>query len=455
MVFTPPRLDSRYEAQTLLAYAALAVAVSATIAAAGKRWVGRLASVASGGVAGLLAISQYNAILGAIIGLGVGLLVACGIFLATLLAFARLAAAIAFGVLCGSAALATQRDLSGGPGAVVLISMSVAVVIAAVVIFRRSRSTALPERKRRWLRRLGRASLLLFVVFGLWVSLSVDTARRVNRLGFQGNVNPFTPELSWLWRGCVKVTWLTVCTDATDADLGELSNFTELEFIGFSHTQVTDASLARLRGLPKLNYLLLDGTEINGEGLKHVATLPALVQLHLDDTRIDDENVGALGKLAVLRTLTLKNTPITDAAMAPVGKLVTLQGLNLGGTKVTDAGLTQLRGLTSLNSLDLSHTQIAGSGLPTLAPMTWLRVLDLGDTPLDDAGLAQLPALPMLMQLRLDGTRITDAGLQCLAKQPLLEVVEIRRTAVTDEGAERFCNAMRRRPSRLGVGVNR
>ncbi|HVW38071.1 MAG TPA: hypothetical protein VHB99_12225, partial [Pirellulales bacterium] len=92
MVFTPPRLSSRYEAQTLLVYAALAIAVSATVAAAGKRWVGRLASVGMGGVAGLLAISQYNAILGAAIGLIVGLLVACGVFRASLIGFLRVIA---------------------------------------------------------------------------------------------------------------------------------------------------------------------------------------------------------------------------------------------------------------------------------------------------------------------------------------------------------------------------
>jgi hypothetical protein len=97
MVFTPPRLNSRYEAQMLLAYVALAVAVSAAIAAAGKRWVGRLTSVALGGVAGLLAINQYNAILGAIIGLIVGLLVACGIFLGVLAGTAKIVAATAFG----------------------------------------------------------------------------------------------------------------------------------------------------------------------------------------------------------------------------------------------------------------------------------------------------------------------------------------------------------------------
>ncbi|HEV7222692.1 MAG TPA: hypothetical protein VGN42_08325, partial [Pirellulales bacterium] len=141
MVFTPLRISSRYEAQTLLAYTALAVAVSAAVAAAGKRWIGRLASIGLGGVAGLLAISQYNAILGAIVGFVVGVLISCGIFVAVLAAVARIIVAVAAGVTCGAAALATQRDLSGGPGALVLLLMGATIVAAAVILFRRSRDT--------------------------------------------------------------------------------------------------------------------------------------------------------------------------------------------------------------------------------------------------------------------------------------------------------------------------
>ena len=159
MVFTPPRLGSLYEAQTLLAFTALAVAVSAAVAAAGERWVGRLSSVGLGGIAGLLAISHYNAILGAAFGLVVGLLVSCGVFVRVVAALALVVTALAFGITCGAAALATQRDLSGGPGTIVLTLMAATVLATAFFLFRRRRKGG-SSRQKQPLRRLqiGRAS---------------------------------------------------------------------------------------------------------------------------------------------------------------------------------------------------------------------------------------------------------------------------------------------------------
>ena len=455
MRFTAPHLHQFDDALKLLAFVALGVAISATVAVAGKRWVGRLACVGLGGVAGLLAISQYNAILGAAIGLVVGLLVACGAFLAVLFALARVAVATAFGVICGAAALGTQQDLNAGPGAVVLLLMTATVVAAAFVLFRRSRQQSPVEWQRRWLRRLGRTNLCLLVIVGLWISLSVDAVRRVNRIGIQGNLSPLIPELPWLWRGCIKTTWLDARRDLQDEDLVCLRNFTDLEFLNLSNTRITDAGLAELRNLPRLRYLLLNSTKINGKGFEHLATLPALAELALDDTPISDENFASLQKLAGLRRLWLKNTPIGNAALAPIGKLGTLGALILSGTKITDAGLIQLQGLASLGHLDLSNTQIQGTGLPNLAPLLWLQHLDLSQTQITDADLEKLPTLPKLSRLRLDGTQITDAGLAHLKKQPILCIVDAYETAVTAEGAEDFCKAMRRRATMPLCSVNR
>lgn len=447
MVFTSPQLRNVQEVQKLTAFAVLAVAVSAAVATAGKRWVGRLAAIGLGGVAGLLAVSQYNAILGAAIGLIVGLLVACGVFLAVLFALARVAAAIAIGVICGAAALETQQDLSAGPGAVVLLSMAATVLVAAFVLYRTRRNPAPIEWKRRWLGRLARASLLLLVFVGLWVSLSVDTVRRLNRLGrWQPYFSPPSPELPWLWRGCVKTNRLDGRQDLTDDDLICLRNFTDLESLNLRHTRITDAGLAELRNLPWVRFLYLSSTKINGEGFEHLATLPALVQLELDSTPTSDEHVASLRKLAGLRTLSLKNTPISDAALSSIGKINRLGGLNLSGTKITDAGLNQLQRLVSLGNLDLSNTQITGDGLPNLAPLVWLQHLDLSHTQISDADLEKLPVLPRLNHLRLNGTRITDAGLQQLQKQPFLGLVEVRQTSVTADGVETFGKAMRARP---------
>lgn len=455
MVFTAPSLSGRYEAQTLLAYAALAIAVSAVAAAAGKRWVGRLASIGLGSVAGLLSISQYNAILGAIIGLGVGLLVACGIFFAILLALARVAATIAFGVACGAAALASQNDLSGGPNAMVLALMAAAVVITALVLFRPRRDSAPAEWMGHRLKRFNRTGLFLLVIFGLWLSLSVDTVRRASRLGFHTNANSFSPEVSWLWRGCAKVTHVWGREGLADGDLSDLRGFADLFALDLRNTLATDAGLAQLRGLPRLRRLVLNGREITGDGFADLATLPTLSELYLDDTQVGDRQLAALERLAALRQLLLANTSVTDEGLLQIGKLTSLGYLDLSGTQVSDEGLKQLQGLISLSYLRLAKTQITGAGLQHLAPLAWLKDLDLRQTQVADADLEKLPVLPRLERLWLDGTKITDAGLAHLKKQPILYVVDAYETAVTAEGAEQFCKTMQQRATKPECIVNR
>lgn len=456
MVFTAPHLLYVDDVRKLLAFVALGAAVSSAVAAAGKRWVGRLPAVGLGSVAGLLALSQYNAILGAIIGLLVGLLVACGIFRATLVALARVIAAIAFGVLCGAAALATQRDVGSGPGAVVLMLMTASVVAAAIIIFRRRRKAAPTQQRGRWLGRLARASLLLVVIFGLWVSLTVDRARRARPFYYDLlGMADIVVEPSSLWRGVLKVSNFRAKPQLTDDDLRNVRSFTELQGLNLSNSCVTDKGLVQLRDHPRLWLLVLNGTKVNGEGFEHLATLPRLSILTLEDTQVGDQSLGSLENVPGLRTLNLKNTPITDVALDHVGKLVALRTLDLGGTRVSSDGLKRLQGLTSLWHLDLRQTRVTGDGLQYLAPLTWMQELDLRQTHVSDADLEKLPALPRLERLWLDGTELTDAGLAHLTKQPMLRVVDAYETAVTAKGAEQFCQAMQQRTTMPECIVNR
>lgn len=431
MAFTPPRARSLHEATTLLGFTAFAVALSAAIAAAGKRWAGGLASVGLGAIAGLLAICQYNAILGAAIGFVVGALISCNMFIAFLKAVARTFAAVAAGIAAGAAALATQRDLSAGPGAAVLLFMATAVIAAMTVLFRRRAKLSPADWKRRWLGRFGRSSLLLVMVVGLWISLSVDTLRRVHRVSSLRNAVSYTPELPWLWQGCVKVTRLSGRSDLGDSDLSSLRGFKHLEQLDLRNTRVTDEGVSQLDVLPGLSWLVLNDTQVTGSGLGHLAATPSLTQLFLDGTRTDDQGLMQIGRLTKLR------------------------GLSLNSTKLTDEGLKHLNALTVLGKLELNDTQIAGDGFPSLASLVWLRTLDLANTQVADSGLEKLPVLPRLTRLRLDGTLVTDEGLQHLKKQPLLRTVEARRTAVTADGAEAFRKTMRQRKTMLHCEVER
>ncbi len=337
MVFAAPQLRNVVDVQKLLAFAALGAAVSAAMASAGMRWVGRLASVGLGGIGGLVAVSQYNVILGAAIGLVVGLLVSCGIFLA----FARTVAALAAGIVCGAAALATQRDLSGGPGIVVLLLMAATFFVAALIVFRRSRKPAPSEPLPRRLATIGRFGLLLMVIVGLWLSLSVDTVRRVDRLAGPvdfASYHSHYPGLYWFWRGYINVGALKSRRDLTDEDLSYLRGFTHLGLLDLRKTQITDDGLNQLEGLTSLGYLNLSGTKITGVGLPSLAPLVSLRSINLSNTQLTDANLDKLPVLPGLYELKLNRTKVSDAGLAHLEKQPTLQFVQIEQTSVTAEG---------------------------------------------------------------------------------------------------------------------
>ncbi len=436
MVYRPPSGSDLHDAEAIIGAVVLAAAVSGAVAAAGKRWFGPISATALGGIGGLLAISLYNAVLGALIGLAVGALVACNAFGRPLAGLAKSGAALAAGILSGAAALATNRDLGDGPGAIVMLLMGLTALAAGLILFRRSQEPPPANRKALWKWRLGRTCLFSLVIAGLWLSLSVDSLRRANRLARAGfplilDSLSLSPELPWLWRGCVNVAHLSAHTDLTDDALSDLRGFVELETLDLRHTQITDKGLAQLASLPRLNFLVLNQTGTTGDGFNR------------------------LGGLRTLRVVFLDGSQVNDQGLRQIGALPALGSLHLSGTRVGDEGLRNLKGLTSLSELDLSGTQVTDEGLPALGSLKWLRTLDLSDTQITDAGLESLPALPRLTNLRLDKTRITDSGLSHLQRLPLLFYVNVQQTSVTDEGAKSFSKTMRLRATGQGCKIER
>lgn len=133
MAYRHPSVSNLHDVEEFFGAVVLAAAVSGAVAAAGKRWLGRISATALGGIGGLLAISLHNAVLGALIGLAVGALVACNAFGRTLAGLAKSGAALAAGILSGAAALATNRDLRDGPGAVVMLLMGLTIKSPAAI----------------------------------------------------------------------------------------------------------------------------------------------------------------------------------------------------------------------------------------------------------------------------------------------------------------------------------
>ncbi len=138
----------------------------------------------------------------------------------------------------------------------------------------------------------------------------------------------------------------------------EIANWTGLQFLFLSGTQITDARLVHVAGLTGLQFLVLSGTQITDAGLVHVAGLTGLQSLVLSGTQITDAGLVHVAGLTGLQILDLMNTQITDAGMAHVAGLTGLQSLDLMDTQITDAGLAHVAGLTALQRLDLRNTQV-------------------------------------------------------------------------------------------------
>jgi hypothetical protein len=179
----------------------------------------------------------------------------------------------------------------------------------------------------------------------------------------------------------------------TDADLGPLAAFPDLESIELRFAEVAGPGLEHLRGLSKLHALILDTTPVTDSGLACLAGLKGLVSLELAYCN-----------------------RVTDAGVAQLKGLTRLRRLTLCDTQVTDAGLASLAGLTDLEELDLHSAPITDAGLAHLGRLARLRELNLGYTHLTDAGLEYLKALTSLTELNLENTEVSHHGAQDLRR---------------------------------------
>lgn len=125
--------------------------------------------------------------------------------------------------------------------------------------------------------------------------------------------------------------------------LRNISNFTKLERLDLSETQITDAGLAQLKGLTSLDHLYLVNTLVSDAGLEHLKGLTKLEWLSLISTRVSNAGLANLSELSNLRVLYLYETQITDAGLVHLRELTRLELLNLEHTKVSEDGVKELQ----------------------------------------------------------------------------------------------------------------
>ena len=117
--------------------------------------------------------------------------------------------------------------------------------------------------------------------------------------------------------------------NATDADLVNLDELTQLKWLVPLGTQVTDAGLDIWKELTQLTSYCTSrrATQITDAGLRHLDGLTQLKRLYLNGTKV------------------------TDAGLNHLKGWTRLQWLGLCDTQVTDVGLKHLQGLTQLQAL--------------------------------------------------------------------------------------------------------
>jgi hypothetical protein len=275
--------------------------------------------------------------------------------------------------------------------------------------------------QRRWLRYSLRTLLMLVTVFGVWLGVKVNQARRQKQaveallnLGatvryahqrndahpsiFETDKDLNVPNGLRALAGddfFQSVVSLRFSRPVTDEDLAHLAAFPHLEQLDFylNGRNVTDAGLANLprpdrltsvyadlSGLRKLGTIYLSRTRITGAGLKHLVDLPGLADIHLAGCEIDLPSLLALRSMnppGGAISLTLDDTLIRDDDLKVLAQLRNLGGLSINRTKISDAGLAHLHGLPNLTVLNLAGTGITENGIAAIKQaMPTLRFVD-------------------------------------------------------------------------------
>ncbi|MCE9562763.1 MAG: TIGR02996 domain-containing protein [Planctomycetes bacterium] len=143
----------------------------------------------------------------------------------------------------------------------------------------------------------------------------------------------------------------------TDADLAYLSEFSELEQLGFCETlAITSDGLAHLRGLKSLKQLHL--VDVHITTLEPLRYLTGLEELRVwTAPRIEQDSLRFLAELPRLKNLSLFNCQFDDTILPHVAKVIGLEELNLTENEITDEGLELLAPLPRLKKLEVDYEE--------------------------------------------------------------------------------------------------
>jgi hypothetical protein len=132
-------------------------------------------------------------------------------------------------------------------------------------------------------------------------------------------------------------------TPTSEAGVGGLSRFTNLQFLALVRSGISDKSLVHLERMTKLRILLISGNQaISDAGVAHLRGLTKLRYVDLSDTKITDLGLAQLSKLPIVSYLDLSRTKVSDAGLVHVKDFIRLSTLVVRGTQVTESAASEL-----------------------------------------------------------------------------------------------------------------
>jgi hypothetical protein len=304
------------------------------------------------------------------------------------------------------------------------------------------------RRNRRWLRFSLRSLLVVVTLFGVWLGIKVDQARRQKRAvetlrsmgaevwydhqrkengSFDVRIDLDVP--NWVRELCgddffQTVTGIFLLRGArlnsegevpraiTDEDLQCLADLPHLEQLVINQAPITDAGMAHLRHPERLRAVMLDDTDVGDDFVRRLQGAVELEGLGLEGTKVTDDAVAKLTGLTKLQILRLARTDTGDRALVPFAEHE-LIALRLG-RKTTNAGLRRFGTRARIQGLDVAGAPVTGDAFRGFTLPTAISV-ELSKCAVGDNDLAPLvEAVRDARSLSLAGCAITDLGLQHL-----------------------------------------
>jgi hypothetical protein len=119
------------------------------------------------------------------------------------------------------------------------------------------------------------------------------------------------------------------------------------------------------------------------------------VSIYLGGIKFNEGDLAPLEKLPELDWLYLGSCDLPDGELAHCQPLGKLRSLDIGGTSISDAGLAHLIPLKRLEWLDIQSTQVTDAGIATLTQLPRLTEVFVYGSQIGDEGRAELKrALP-------------------------------------------------------------